>query len=90
MIEASHPSTKSSLGVIVGARFGLRGGRRPRRRRSHHDGGGGINNSCSTNCPTGQTPKNIYPVLSMGLSGKDLYMRAIMNVPQNNTTFLSR
>src|SRR5271167_3652468 len=48
-----------------------------------------INNSCEAGaCPSGQTAKNIYPVLSMGPSGKDLYMRAIMNVPQNNTTAL--
>jgi hypothetical protein len=48
-----------------------------------------INNSCKAGaCPAGQTPKNIYPVLSMGPSDKDLYMRAIMNVPQNNTTSL--
>jgi hypothetical protein len=48
-----------------------------------------INNSCKAGaCPAGQTPKNIYPVVSMGPSGKDLYMRSIMNVPQNNTTSL--
>jgi hypothetical protein len=48
-----------------------------------------INNSCKAGtCPAGQTAKNIYPVISMGPSGKDLYMRAIMNVPQNNTTAL--
>src|SRR5579871_2040612 len=48
-----------------------------------------INNSCKAGaCPAGQTAKNIYPVLSMGPSDKDLYMRAIMNVPQNNTTSL--
>ncbi len=43
-----------------------------------------FNNSCKVGaCPAGQTPYNIYPVLSTGTSTPDKYMQAVLGVPSS-------